>query len=266
MIGLGLSLWPRATGGGDPDALAYFAAMSVQPDDTRKGLLNDLIVALKDDGLWSKLDWLQLLAAHDAQAGRINLRNPSQVAVAVNSPAFTADRGFAGDGATSYLNTGWNPTTASSPKFAQNDAHMGLWVGTNVSAAGQVDIGNSSSCAIISRNGASLQVAANSLTTSTLSGIATSVGHSLWARDGATTGAGYRDGVLLGTISTTSNAPANAPILIGCRNGSTNGGATPVAHSTRRIAAAHWGSTLDATDAAALYAILSAYMTAIGAP
>jgi hypothetical protein len=90
----------------DADAEAYFAAMSVEPDATRKGLLNDLIVGLKADSVWTKITWLSVLAAHDAQAARVNIKTPAQVATAINSPTFTTDLGYAGDGATSYLDTG----------------------------------------------------------------------------------------------------------------------------------------------------------------
>jgi hypothetical protein len=89
----------------DADAEAYFAAMSVEPDATRKGLLNDLIVGLKADSIWAKLLGLWVFAAHDEQAARVNAKTPAQVLTAVNSPAFTTDRSYAGDGATSYLAT-----------------------------------------------------------------------------------------------------------------------------------------------------------------
>ena len=55
----------------DSDAQAYFAAMTVQPSAARKGLLRDLIAGLKADGAWAKLRGFWLLAAHDAQAARL---------------------------------------------------------------------------------------------------------------------------------------------------------------------------------------------------
>lgn len=88
----------------DTDAQAYFNAMAVQPDATRKGLLNDLITGLKTDNVWSKILWMSI-ASHTAQAFRINMKTPAQVATEVNAPTYTVDQGYAGDGVSAYLET-----------------------------------------------------------------------------------------------------------------------------------------------------------------
>lgn len=107
---LGKFLTNTVAGGGGPtysaEATAYFAAMSVQPSTALKDLVEALITTLKADDVWNYLLWLGLGPMHDAQAARVNLKTPAQVASAVNSPTFTAKQGYAGDGATSYLDTG----------------------------------------------------------------------------------------------------------------------------------------------------------------
>ena len=132
----------RAGGGVsyEAEALTYFAAMSVAPDDTRKGHLNTLIASLKTAGVWAKLDGLYIMAAHDAQAARVNAVNPASVATANGTITFTTDRGYAGNGTTGYLNTGFNPTTAPSPKYARNSAHMGAWSRTAVNAGVEIGV------------------------------------------------------------------------------------------------------------------------------
>lgn len=103
------ALMPAAGGGytfADADAEAYVAEMDVEPDDTRKELIDDLFVSLKADSIYAKITWLSLFAAHDAQAARINAITPTQAASAVNSPTFTTDLGYTGDNATSYLDSG----------------------------------------------------------------------------------------------------------------------------------------------------------------
>lgn len=107
----------------DAAAAAIFDAMTTPPSDARKALINTAVVALKNGGLWSKLSSLQVYAAADNQAARVDWANPARVAVAVNSPTFTANRGFTGDGATSYIDTQFssvgdaNWTSATSGMF-----------------------------------------------------------------------------------------------------------------------------------------------------
>jgi hypothetical protein len=125
-IGVGGGMGRRAGGVSfDAAAIAAFDAMDVEPDDTRKGLYNDLIVSLKDVGVWSKLTWLCVFAAHDEQAALVNLINPSRVAAAgTTMPAFTIDRGFRGAAPNEALTTGQASTivfpnqTTSATMFA----------------------------------------------------------------------------------------------------------------------------------------------------
>lgn len=110
----------------DPAASALFAAMTVQPSAARAKLYNNLIVALKQNNLWNKRDHIVMAAAHDAQAGLIDIKNPARIGTLVNSPTFTVDRGFTGDGTTSYINTQFNPATMG-VAYTQNSASMNIW-------------------------------------------------------------------------------------------------------------------------------------------
>lgn len=264
---LGLGRRQKVAGGAsgpshDSAASAYFAAMSVQPDATRKGHLNTLIAGLKADGIWTKLDWLAICAAHDEQAGRVNAVNPAQVATAPVAPTFTTDRGFTGNGTTQYLDSGWNPVTAGSPKFVQNDAHMGVWCGTDATAFNYCDVGYYGRSMVVARSGTNLSTYPNAAggATAALSP-ATSVGHSLWTRRGAASVEMYKAGASIGTSTIASAAPLSANFFI-CAGSS---GGAPAGFSPRRIQAVHWGSQLSGSEAAALYGRLAAYMTAVGA-
>src|SRR5690606_35810663 len=100
--------------------------MTTPPTRARQLLINTTITNLIAAGLWPKLDVLYLLAAADEQAARLNWKNPGTfTCTAVNSPTFTADRGFAGDGSTSYLDTNFNISSASGRLYEQNSAHIG---------------------------------------------------------------------------------------------------------------------------------------------
>lgn len=110
---------PTVSGTTQAETTALLAAMSVQPSSPRTTLINTLIASLKTfktaagQSFWDALDFLYLPAAHDAQAGRINWKNPAQVGTVVGSPTFQTDRGYTGNIGTSYIDTGVALATAT---------------------------------------------------------------------------------------------------------------------------------------------------------
>lgn len=103
----------------------------------RQTLVYNLITGLKSDGVWSKLDRLWLFAAENTGSALTDLVTGA-LATATNSPSFTTDRGYTGNGSSSYINTGFNPTTASSPNFVQDSACMFVWNNTSGADAGAI--------------------------------------------------------------------------------------------------------------------------------
>lgn len=104
----------RSGGGGGPsydtDAQAYFDAIVSNGGSistANQGYVNTLVEGLKTDGIFSKLLFLYLFAAENSVCARVNVKNPSVLATAVNSPTFVAYQGYKGDGATSYVSTGY---------------------------------------------------------------------------------------------------------------------------------------------------------------
>lgn len=90
--------------------------------------LDTFIKSLKSDGIWSLLDVLWLPATNgDVDFAGYNLKDPTTFNLTrVNSPTFTSLEGFTGDGATSYLNSGWNPNINGS-NFTLNDSSFGYY-------------------------------------------------------------------------------------------------------------------------------------------
>jgi hypothetical protein len=246
------------------EAAAYVAAMTTQPDDTRKGLIDTLVGDLKADGVWAKLDLLYMLASHDtAQASLLNMKAPAANTLVVNGTGtFTADRGYVSNGSTGYLNTGFNPSTAGG-NFAQNSAHMGVWSRSNILNSGQTDIGvlSTNTSSINSRsstgnamrgqmNGAAANFGANS----------SSVGHFVISRTGSAQVDGYWNGAANGSSVAASVALINLSIFIAAMNSA----GSAINNSSRQIAFAHVGAGLTATEVANLYTRLAAMATAIG--
>lgn len=247
------------------EASALFARMSVQPSGARKKLYDNLIVGLKVAGVWTKLDALYLIAAHDAQAARLNIIADRYNIAATGSPVFTTDRGYQMDGSTTHLNTSFNPTVAAGPNFTQDSAHLGVYSLTNVSAAA-LDIGSrqntTSQQSVIGLRVTDLFTVRLNLNTTALDAEnLSSIGHFVGTRTDATALAAYKNGLSIGTSSTASATLYNGNFFIGA----INQGGTATARTTRRYAAAHFGGGLTAQNAADLYTIIDTYLTVIGA-
>lgn len=249
----------------EAEAVTLFAAMSVQPDSTRKNLINSTITTLKSAGIWNRLNPFWMLAAHDAQAARLNWKNPSTFALtAVNSPTFTTDRGYAGNGSTSYLNTGWDPSNNGGGIYTQNDAHIAVWNRTsraiNTSCAlGQVTTGGAINM-FLRYTGGLVFTRVNESTSSGLA-VAGSNGLTLGDRTDSTTVTIYKDGVSLGNPTTaTSDVLSTTDLYIG----GYNFGGTLVSPTSDEFAAVSFGASLGALQDD-YYTILQTYLTAVGA-
>ena len=109
------------------------AAFSTPPTETRKMRIQQVVDKLTADGVWAKLDLFYMLAAADSQAASINWAAvASNTLSATNSPTFTADRGYTGDGASSYVSA-----TYTNTNYTSTDAFIAL-VNLNSTALGAV--------------------------------------------------------------------------------------------------------------------------------
>jgi hypothetical protein len=249
----------------DPAATALFARMTVQPDNTRKSLINSLITTLKANGIWANFDALYVMAAHDAQAARLNWVQDLYNLTAVNSPVFTIDRGYAGDGSTAMLVTGITPAAAGL-KFKQNSSHISCYDRTARAADGTAQIG-----ALTGPIATYIQTRGTSdLLNSALNdggsgaGIANAANPGFYAIDrvSSTSFRAYKSGAYLGPVTIASSAPTNgAQFTLLAVN--SDGGTS--AFTTDQLAAATIGAGLGTTMQPQLYTALQAYMTGVGA-
>lgn len=253
-----------SAGGGesyDPAAEALFARMSSQPTGGRKSAISNLIKALKAASIWSKFDAFYIFAAHDSQAALLNWVSTNFNATAVNSPTFTTDRGFSGDGYSSYLDTNMNPTTASSPKFVQNSAHFSLWNLTSGSTSTVADFGMNSNTN--SRLGLGLSTVSgrpclginNGLFFYPAAANFGATGHYVVTRPASNAQSLYKNGSLYEGDSATSGSPGNATFTFGKAD---------TTYSSRRFAGGSVGSNLNSTEITDFYNAMQAYMTAVG--
>jgi hypothetical protein len=234
---------------------AAIAAMTVAPLRTRSFLLDDTIGALQAEGLWQKLDVLYLLAAHDAQAARVNIRAPGGSALtAYGAASFTPDSGYAGDGSAAYLGSGFVPGAGDAYDLAS--AHAGVFILDEIASAGFAAgaAGAAGELALGPRTGGGMLTGSiNDLGPALSAAIATSVGHSVVCRDGGSRTL-YRDGVAAGTDSLAATALPDSELTV-LRAGAGFG--------PWQVAAAHAGGALTAPESAALHSILAAYLAAV---
>jgi surface protein len=106
------------------------------PSSSQQALQNQLVYDLKDAGVWSKLDLLYVFATDgDSDFASINWKDPNNYEITeVNSPTFTSNQGFEGDGNSSYLNTNFVAST-DSVKYTDADASFGIYANQAPSAS-----------------------------------------------------------------------------------------------------------------------------------
>lgn len=112
-------------GGFDVDYQAVLNYATTQgytlPSDSQKTLQNQLVLGLKSAGIWSKLDTFANFATDgDSNYALIDWKRLTQY-TAVNSPTFTTNQGFKGNGISSYIDTNFNAVTQG-VNYTQNNA------------------------------------------------------------------------------------------------------------------------------------------------
>lgn len=252
----------------DAAAVAWTVAVAGNGGTVSAGravLVSALVAALKASGAWSQIDDLWLLTAEGAAQALTSLKQ-GRLATAVNSPTFTTDQGYAFDGATSYIDTGFVP---SSHAVAMTGASMsiGAYERTNVGATtyaiGDAN-GTNQNLRLVPRSSGNQYVASlDSASTNVGSGITDSRGLTVANRTAGGAFGVSRNGGAFTTFTPGTNATVlpTLGIYIGAQN--LNAAAANFRAST--IGAAFVGGELAAQNVADLYAALQTFMTAIGA-
>lgn len=224
-----------------------------------------LIDGLVQDGIWNILDQLLIFATDTSANALLNLKSRSFVPTAVSSPTFTADQGYAGDGAASYIDTNFTPSTAGG-NFTQDSASIGVYGRTNrttdalTDAFGCQNVGATSNIEMIAVVGGNqLSPMLNDATGGANFANSTARGMYVFSRTGSANFALHKNGASMGTMTATSVALPDRAIFVGGRNvGYFNRGTTDQ-HSAWFI-----GGGLTATQMTKIASRINTYMTALG--
>jgi hypothetical protein len=96
------------------------------PSASQQLLQNQLVVDLKDGSIWSKLDTFAVFATDgNSDFALIDWKRLSQY-TAINSPTFTTNDGFRGNGTSAYIDTNFNISAGTN--YLQNDASRTMWI------------------------------------------------------------------------------------------------------------------------------------------
>jgi hypothetical protein len=238
----------------DADASALFARFTTPADSTRKGHINTLIVALKAAGIWTKLDRLWIMAAADSQAAQRNWIADANNLTEVSSPTFTTDRGYQGNGTSSYVTGG---TYASLTKFTRNDCCMFGWMWDSAAVATSCFGADGNFNILLAGRAAGnvMFTRVNDGTGTTTQTVTDGKGLCGFSRALSTEYNSFKGDTLALVTVTTTNNPANT----------VSAGKTGTQFSLGKFSALGVGSSLNQTEITALNNAMTAYMTAVGA-
>jgi len=107
------------------------------PSVGQRTIQNQLMLELKAGGIWNKLDTFAVFATDGNSNFALIDWKRLTLYTQVNSPTFTINQGFQGNGTSSYISTNFNPAT-SGVNYTLNNASRFLWqkikgLGTNPS-------------------------------------------------------------------------------------------------------------------------------------
>ena len=255
----------------DPDVTAWAAQVvtnggTVSP--ARVELVRVMVAAWKSASIWPLIDDAWLLVAENPQQALTSLKQ-RRLATAVNSPAFTVDRGYM-FGSSSSLDTGFIPSTHGVAITGTN-MHISTYERTNVAstsaAAGCLNT-NSQSLVILPRRTDSIMgVQLNSLSSGPGGGaVSDSRGLSVGSRNGtlAADVLAYKNGVAIAPFApgALGSALTTSKLYIGCRADATNVAGSFRSASQGFVSA---GAAIPAGQQPAFYNAIQTLMTAVGA-
>tara|TARA_R110002020_G_C16034348_1_gene753176 strand:+ start:83 stop:778 length:696 start_codon:yes stop_codon:yes gene_type:complete len=231
--------------------------MTVPPSTARETAICELVTGLKADGIWSKLDLLYVMAAHDMQAASLNWIDAS-FDYSLSAGVLVPDVGVQPN-VNIIINTNYAPLLDST-NYALNDASFGgVWDGL----ANGVLIGARNGSINNLLRGFSLtdirgfnQGGSNVLTVDTPTGF---VLDSL--NSGTVTR--YKNGSLIDTQSRAPNASFSgiSTFFLGTRN--TNNVSTDIIETSATIRMAFCSSSLTGTEAADFNTRIGNYFAAL---
>jgi hypothetical protein len=239
---------------------AFLARLATTPTTAQTTAYNNLISGLVYSGVWAKLDGFFLFAAPNSADALTNLIQAGTATVS-GSPTFAANAGYTPTTSSDYIDSGFNPTTARSPNYTQNNASLFAWRSVSPSddggALAALPSGNNYTYVEVPYNG----LQSDRLNSTGAAQATTDVNTGLYGGSrvsSSTVMDAYQDGILLSSVSTTATSAATNADFIGLNYLTSGGTAT-----TGQEAALGFGGGLTYVDFMNLYNYLDKYITTV---
>ena len=240
----------------DPNARLFLSATGITDANISKAI-NNLVLDLKDSGVWDECDAIYPFVGGDATAHSYNLKDTSTYQISWSGTVTHNSNGITGNGSNGYGNTGWNQTTAG----RNTDGHISIYSRTNYNSGGGVlmsDMGAgvfpSESLMALANNGNTFWIYNSAVRGPVAYG--NTQGHYLTNR-GASATAGWKNGSSISSGANGSGYPNVAlTICAQNRNGSIE------RFTTRNYAFASMGAEI--SNVSSYYTIIQNFQTALG--
>jgi len=239
---------------------AFLARLATTPTTAQTTAYNNLISGLVYSEVWAKLDGLFLFAAPNSADALTNLIQAGTATVS-GSPSFAANAGYTPTTSRDYIDSGFNPTTATSPNYTQNNASLFAWRSVSPYGDGGVlaALPSDSNYTYVEAPYNGLQ--SERINSPGSSQAITDVNTELYGGSrvsSSTVMNAYQNGILLDSLSTTATSEVTNADFIGLNYLTSGGRAT-----TGQEAALGFGGGLTYVDSMNLYNYLRNYMTTI---
>jgi hypothetical protein len=240
----------------DADAQAFVTAADIQ-DQVEANAINNLVIGLKADGLWTKMQALYPFVGGTNAQHTWNLKNTAQFQISWQGGVTSSANGVQFNGMNSYGITGLTPSTT----LTLNNGSLSFYSRTNSNSLG-VEIGSRITGSDVSLGiygTTPLSGSINTFIDSAQLTVTDTLGFYQITRTGGSTQKVFKNtSSNLKTISATTPA-LTQPIYLGCLN---NNGAAAF-YSNRQCAFASIGDGLSDTEATNLNSRVQTFQTAL---
>ena len=253
----------------DPDAQAFFNAAGIT-NTTQKNAVNQLVLDLKSNSLWSKMYIIYPFVGGTSTTTKYNLVNPSTYTITWNGGATFASTGVKGNGTNSYGRTGLIMSTfyGTVPTITTSNS-MSVYSRTS-------STGDDTECGTTSGGQPAFQVLCqrntgnciwdnyNSSNGRVNAGVFDSTGLFLTSRTSQTSMKGFRNATSFATNTSTAtttdiSTTLNKELYILAQN---NNG-TAASYTNRELAFYHWGAGLSDAEVSTFYTIVQTFQTTL---
>ena len=228
------------------------------PSASQQVLQNQLVVDLKAAGVWSKLDTFGVFATDGS--GDFALIDWIRVSnyTAVNSPTFTVNQGFQGNGVSSYIDMLYNPSVDAVNLALDNNHIMAYNLNATATSGAMISSFGTSYLELINDNGSTRLISFNMSTLGETPALPLNEqdGCFISSRDNSANYIIYKNASVLATATRPSSSIANAAMRLLARSNNT-------IYGVGELSFASVGSNLSATEAPDFYTALNTYMTSI---